>query len=172
MKTTLVIVTALSLAGVAHAEPVKPADKKGAKPAPAPVVKTPPLPPQLDDTMFADAATAKWAPVASLPKGAQGALIGTDANNGGMAGWLKLPAGYHLPATWETHISTYTIVSGTLTITNNGVKHAMGPGSYAVLTTKDKHELTCGAAECVMIVNHLGPPDMHWVNPADAPKTK
>jgi len=157
---------------VAQAQPARSPDKKGAKAAPAPVIKTPPLPPQLDQTLFADAQAAKWAPVTTLPKGAQGALIGTDPNNGGMAGWLKLPAGYHLPPAWETHVSTYTVISGQLTLTHGGQKHALGPGGYAILGSKDKHELTCGATECLLLVQHLGPPDMHWVNAADAPKTR
>ena len=166
MQKTIAIAILLGGLGVAHAQ------GKKATPAPAPAIKTPPLLPEFDNTMFADAATAKWAPVTSLPKGAEGALIGTDPNNGGMAGWLKLPAGYHLPATWETHIMSVTVISGQLTLTSNGKKHPLGAGSFAVLTSKDKHEMLCGSSECVLIVHHLGPPDMHWVNAADAPKTK
>jgi hypothetical protein len=172
MQERIAIAVLLGALGVAHADPAKSGDKKKAAPAPAPapVIKTPPLPPELDNTMFADVTAAKWAPVVSLPKGAQGALIGTDPNNGGMAGWLKLPAGYRLPAAWETHITSFTVISGQVTLTANGQKHPLGAGSYAVLTSKDKHELTCGPAECLVIVHHMGPPDMHWVNPADAPK--
>ena len=170
MRNVLAIVMVLGALGGAAQANQKAAPAGGRTNAAG--VKTPPLPPQLDETLWADASKAQWAPVASLPKGAQGALIGTDANNGGMAGWLKFPAGYHLPAVWETHIVTYTIISGQLTITSGGQKHALGPGSYAVLNSKDKHEMHCAAgAECVLIVHHLGPPDMHWVNAADAPKT-
>jgi hypothetical protein len=158
----------LAFIGVASAEQPKPA----AKAAPAAVVKTPPLPPQLDGALFADPTTAKWDVVASLPKGAMGALIGTDAADGGMAGWLKLPAGYRIPPSWDTHRATYTVVSGQLTLTSNGEKHVLPPGGFAVVTSNDKHEIKCGPAECLILVQHYGPPDSHWVNPADAPKAR
>jgi hypothetical protein len=167
MRASITVLLLLGTFGKTQAAP-----PESGKSTPASGVKAPPMPPQLDDTLFADAGTAKWAPVSSLPKGVQGALIGTDASNGGMSGWLKLPAGYHLPATWETHLSSYTVISGQLSVTVNKQKHTLGPGGYVVLTSKDKHELSCGSSECLLIVRHFGPPDMHWVNPADAPKTR
>ena len=156
------IAVGLLLCGTALADPApKP---KAAPSAPkGPAVKVPPMPPQINDTLFADPATAKWAPIPELPKGAMGALIGTEPAEGGMAGWLKLPAGYHVPTEWETHLTNYTVVSGQLTITNNGVKHVLGPGGFALVGSKDKHELSCGNAECLIVVRHFGPPDMHWV---------
>jgi quercetin dioxygenase-like cupin family protein len=170
-KTASLVLSFTAALGTAQALPAKPEAKKDTKPGPA--IKVPPLPPQLDDTLFADVAKAEWSPVRSLPKGAMGALVGTDPNNGGMAGWLKLPAGYRIPSSWESHLSTYTVISGQLTITSNGDKHPLGPGSYVVLTMRDKHEIVCGAAsECLLLVQHLGPADMHWVNPADAPKAR
>jgi hypothetical protein len=173
IETASFLIASLCMSvGVATAEPAKKGDDKGKKAAPGPGIKTPPLPPELDNTMFADVTKAAFAPVSTLPKGAQGALIGTDPNNGGMAGWLKLPAGYHIPTAWETHLTSVTLISGALTLTSNGKKWAMAPGSYAVLTSKDKHEYNCGATECLLIVHHMGPPDMHWVNPADAPKAR
>lgn len=158
----------LFAAGAAWAEAPKAGEKKAASATPA--VKTQPLPPQLEGTLFADPATAKWEPIGSLPKGAMGALIGTSAVDGGMAGWLKFPANYRVPPSWDTHMVSYTVVAGQLTISSGGQKHAFGPGGYALLNSKDKHELTCGGSECLLLVRHFGPPDMHWVNPADAPK--
>ena len=173
----LVLSSLLCIGAAAHAEPAKAEAKKAepqkgaAKPA-GPPIQVPPLPPQLDSTLFADPSTATFAPIGSLPKGATGALVGTDPNNGGMAGWLKLPAGYRIPPSWEGHLMTITVIAGNLTVTIGKDKHPLGPGGYAVLTMRDKHELTCGPAECLLLVHHLGPPDMHWVNPADAPKTR
>jgi len=170
MRTCLSIAILFS-AVAAQAEPAKGGEKKGeAKPAARAPLNLPPLPPQLDNTLWADPASAKWEPVASLPKGAQGALIGTDASDGGMAGWLKFPAGYRVPPSWDTHRSSYTVISGQLTITSGGQKHVFGPGGYIVLNSKDRHDLACGPAECLLVVRHFGPPDMHWVNPADAPR--
>lgn len=168
MRSSIAMLVVLGVTHIAGAEPQK-AAAKVAPPANA-GVKLPPLPPQLDATLFADPVTAKWEPVASLPKGAQGALIGTQSADGGMAGWLKFPAGYRVPTSWSTHLVSYTVVAGQLTITSNGQKHAFGPGGFAVLTAKDKAELLCGGAECLLVVHHFGPPDMHWVNAADAPK--
>jgi hypothetical protein len=139
------------------------ADAPKAPAKPMPVVQVPPMPPQINDTLFADAATAKWAPIPELPKGAMGALIGTEPASSGMAGWLKFPANYRVPAAWETHLTNYTVVTGTLTITDNGVKHVLGPGGFAIVASKDKHEMRCGDAECLIVVRHFGPPDMHWV---------
>ncbi len=159
MRTTLGTMMGLSMAlcELAHAD--------APKAAPKPAIKVPPMPPQIDGTLFSDPATAKWEPIASLPKGAMGALIGTEPAESGMAGWLKLPPGFHVPTSWETHITNYTVVSGQLTITSNGQKHLLGPGSFAVVTSKDKHELKCGDAECLVVVRHFGPPDLHWVAP-------
>jgi hypothetical protein len=157
----------IALTGVAAAESTK-AEPKTTVVA----VKPPPMPPQLDETLFGDPATAQWGPVKSLPAGAQGALIGTSASDGGMAGWLKFPAGYRVPPSWDTHRASYTVVTGTLTVTSNGKKHVMPPGGFVIVTAKDKHELVCGASECLILVQHYGPPDMHWVNPADAPKAR
>jgi quercetin dioxygenase-like cupin family protein len=154
----LVVGLGLVLSTVALADAPKPAK-------PMPVVKVPPLPPQINDTLFADTEAAKWVPITGLPKGALGALIGTEPAEGGMAGWLKFPAGYHVPAQWETHLTNYTVVKGTLTITDNGIKHVLTPGGFALVGSKDKHELTCGAEECLIVVRHFGPPDMHWVTP-------
>ena len=156
MNKTLTLVT-MALCGLAHAEPPKAAPKPGAS------IKVPPMPPQIDGTLFSDPSTAKWEPIASLPKGATGALIGTEPAASGMAGWLKFPAGYHMPASWETHITNYTVVAGQLTVISNGQKHLLGPGGFAILTSKDKHELKCGDTECLVVVRHFGPPDLHWV---------
>ena len=41
-----------------------------------------------------------------------------------------------------------------------------------VLTQRDKHEMSCGAAECLLLVQHLGPADLHWVKPAGATKKR
>ena len=173
MTKLLTCAALLGMTGIVGAEPVKAGAKSDSKPATTiQAVKPPPMPPQLDTTLFSDLASAKWEPVASLPKGALGALIGTDASDGGMAGWLKFPAGYRVPASWDTHRATYTVVSGQLTINNNGQKHVLAAGGFAILTGKDKHELVCGPAECLLLVQHYGPPDMHWVNPADAPKAR
>jgi hypothetical protein len=165
MRTILAFAFVFGLVGIAHADG-KTADKK---PAAGTIVaaKVPPMPPQLNDTLFSDAGDAKWSPIDGLPKGAMGALIGTDPANGGMAGWLKLPAGYKVPLGWETHMHSYTVVSGQLTITDNNKKHVLGVGGFTMLTGHDKYEMSCGAAECLLVVNHLGPPDQHWA-PAKA----
>jgi hypothetical protein len=157
-----IVVLAVSLACVTVCVAAAHAGKNAKSGTKIVAVPPPPLPPQLNDTLFADAAAAKWMPVSGLPKGAMGALIGTSPADGGMAGWLKLPAGYKVPLGWETHMHSYTVVSGELTVTDNGKKHLLGPGSFVMLTSKDKYELGCGAAECVVLVQHLGPPDQHW----------
>ncbi len=172
MRSIALLLTLVPCVALAQPAKGKAADKKDAKPGLASVVKPPPMPPQLDNTLFADPATAKWAPVETLPKGAQGALVGTEAANGGMAGWLKLPAGYKMPTSTESHIHTYTIVAGQVTVTSNGEKHAFGPGGYVVLTGRDKYDVACGSAECLLLVRHYGPPDLHAVAPNEAPKAR
>ena len=47
-------------------------------------------------------------------------------------------------------------------MTIDGKRYELVPGSYAVIPAKAKHELTCGASECVTISRRAGPTDYNW----------
>ena len=93
-----------------------------------------------------NASDLKWGPAPNVfPAGAQLAVISGDPFKEGLyVVRMKMPAGYKIPASWETHIHSYTVLAGQVTIVDNGEKHLLGPGGYAVLTSRDKYELGCG----------------------------
>jgi quercetin dioxygenase-like cupin family protein len=125
-----------------------------------------PKPPSTEELLTADPGSAKWmgAPTPGIPPGAQVALIGVDPSTGGATGYAKFPAGYHLPLHWHSHAEYTVMLSGSGTLTTDGKKHAVGPGTYFVIPAKVQHDLVCGAgADCVLLTRRAGPVDYNFV---------
>jgi quercetin dioxygenase-like cupin family protein len=147
------------LAGAAHA------DQKG-KPV---NVKLPPLPPSTDDLLVADLAKAAWTPSEKMgyPAGAQFALIGQDPGTTGPTMYMKTTGGYKIPLHWHTHGERVVVVSGKGTVTLAGKATPFTAGTFVSIPPKTQHEFACDAgADCVMVVQRLGPSDVNWVKPA------
>src|SRR5262245_34237172 len=90
----------LAFSTVALAQKPAPTDK--GKPV---TIKVPPLPPSVNDLLFADPAHAAWTPADKLgyPAGAQVALIGQDPVSTGPTMYMKASPGYKMPLHWHTH---------------------------------------------------------------------
>ncbi|HEY7953752.1 MAG TPA: cupin domain-containing protein [Polyangia bacterium] len=132
-------------------------------------IKAPPLPPSTEDLLIASPQHAAWVPSEKLgmPAGAEVALIGADPISTGPTMYLKARAGWHLPSHWHIHTSYLTLVTGRVTLTIDGKKHALVPGSFVVIPSRAKHELTCApGAECLLVDRRSGPVDLHWVGAA------
>lgn len=132
-------------------------------------IKAPPLPPSTEELLVASPQHAAWVPSEKLgmPAGAEVALIGADPVSTGPTMYLKARAGWRLPMHWHIHTSYLTLVTGHITLTIDGKKHALGPGSFVVVPSRAKHELTCApGAECLLVDRRSGPVDLHWVGAA------
>ena len=127
-------------------------------------IKVPPLPPSVNDLLFADPAKAPWTPAEKLgyAPGAQVALIGQDPVSTGPTIYFKAPAGYKIPLHWHTHGEHIYFVSGKATLTIEGKPHVLEAGSYASMPSKTQHSLDV-QSDCLFIVERSGPADVNWV---------
>jgi quercetin dioxygenase-like cupin family protein len=123
-----------------------------------------PQPPSTEEILVADPTTAKFSPITTpgFAPGAQGAPIGVDPNTKGPTGYAKFPPKYHVPSHWHSFAEYVTVVKGSSTLTIDGKRYDLAPGSYAVIPAKAKHEVTCGASECLVISRRAGPADYNW----------
>lgn len=128
-------------------------------------VKVPPLPPLTNQMLHAELKRAAWVPKdAGWPKGVMEALIGVDPVSDGRTIYLKVPAGGKLPMHTHTHAQNMIAVTGAATLTLDGKPHAMVVGNFAFIPSKALHAVDCVAgADCVFIVQVMGPPDVQWV---------
>ncbi len=125
-----------------------------------------PKPPSTEEALVASPAGAKFAPVhlAGMPEGAQGAMIGVDPATKGATSYAKLPPKYHLPMHWHSYAEYSALISGNATLTLDGKKHDLTPGSYVVIPAKAHHELDCGAGgDCLILTRRAGPTDYNFV---------
>jgi quercetin dioxygenase-like cupin family protein len=127
-------------------------------------IKVPPLPPSVNELLFADPAHAAWTPAEKLgyAAGAQVALIGQDPVSTGQTVYFKAPAGYKIPLHWHTHGEHIYFISGKATLTIEGKPHVLEAGSYASMPSKTQHSLDV-QADCLFIVERSGPADVNWV---------
>jgi quercetin dioxygenase-like cupin family protein len=124
-----------------------------------------PKPPSTEEALVADPAEAKFAPVnlPGVPPGVQGAMVGVDPATKGATTYAKIPAKYHFPAHWHSYAEYTVLISGAATLVIDGKPHPVVPGSYFVIPAKTKHELECGAAECLLLTRRAGPTDYNFV---------
>jgi quercetin dioxygenase-like cupin family protein len=159
-----IIVTALLLAHGALAQ--KPAPSGGKQ---TPVkLKIPPLPPSTLEGLTAQLADAAWIPAskldAKIPAGAEVALIGADPVSTAPTIYMRMKAGYKLPAHMHEHLEYDTMISGKGTLTVDGKKIPASAGTFVIVPSKAKHEFSCDAgAACVFVVRRSGPTEYIWV---------
>jgi quercetin dioxygenase-like cupin family protein len=121
----------------------------------------------------------QWQPgPASLPPGAQLAVLDGDPSQAGMAYTigLKMPDGYRVPPHWHPMDASVIVVQGSF-IMGLGEKvepaeaQELTPGSYMRVSKEVRHyEWTKG--DTIIYVYGLGPLDTIYVNPADDPRQK
>jgi quercetin dioxygenase-like cupin family protein len=119
----------------------------------------------------------KWAPIPSLPPGAQSAVVAGDPTKPGpFTMRVRLPARYRVPPHTHPADEHVTILSGTLHMglgerfdTTKG--KALPAGSFSVMPVGTNHfAWTVGAV--TLQVHGMGPWGITYVNPADDPRKK
>lgn len=115
----------------------------------------------------------KWAPVAALP-GTEIAVVEGPLNEAAPFTFrLKLPAGYKIPPHWHPAIEHVTVISGTFYLgmgekLDASASHPLPAGSVAIMQPKTAH-FAWVKDETIVQVHGIGPWQVNWVNPADAP---
>jgi quercetin dioxygenase-like cupin family protein len=119
----------------------------------------------------------KWAPVPSLPPGAQIAVIEGPMNAATpFTVRLKFPADYKIPAHSHPAIEHVTVISGTFNM-GTGDKldptktMALPPGSVAIMQPNTNH-FGWTKDETIVQLHGVGPWGVTYVNPADDPMKK
>ena len=119
----------------------------------------------------------KWAPVPSLPAGAQIAIIQGPMNEAKpFTIRLKLPANYRIPAHSHPAIEHVTVISGKFNMgtgdtLDDSKTTALLPGSVAIMQIGTNH-FAWTSEETVVQLHGIGPWDVKYVNPADDPRKK
>ena len=119
----------------------------------------------------------KWAPVPSLPAGAQIAIIQGPMNEAKpFTVRLKLPANYRIPAHSHPAIEHVTVISGKFNMgtgdkLDDSKTTALLPGSVAIMQIGTNH-FAWTSEETIVQLHGVGPWDVKYVNPADDPRKK
>jgi len=142
------------------------------------LAQTPKEPQDLGHVMLAPPQVQWQAGPASLPPGAQIAVLDGDPSQAGMfyTIGLKMPDGYRVPPHWHPMDASVTVVQGSF-IMGLGEKvepvqaQELTAGSYMRVSKGVRHyEWTKG--DTIIYVYGLGPLDTIYVNPADDPRQK
>jgi quercetin dioxygenase-like cupin family protein len=128
--------------------------------------------------VIASPATVKWGDAPpSFPKGAQLAVLHGDPGKAGpFALYMKMPAGYKIPAHWHSQDENLVIVSGTF-YAGMGDKldekkaQALKAGSYVFMPAK-MHHYAFAKSPAVVELHGTGPFDITYIDPKDDPQKK
>lgn len=120
----------------------------------------------------------KWgAAPASLPAGAQGAVLqGDPAKAGPFTLRLKLPDGYRIPPHYHPAIEHITVLQGVFVLgtgdqVNAGTEKPLGAGSFAFMPAGVRHFVRA-QGETIVQLHGTGPWGITYVNPSDDPRMK
>lgn len=164
----LVLAAAVAIAaGTANAQ-TAPKPKPAAKPAAA----------AARHVMIAPS-DVKWGPgPASLPPGAQMAVLDGDPAKAGMPFVIraKLPDGYKVAPHWHPTDENVVVLSGTFVVGagdkfDEKAMTSLPTGSF-VRMPKLMHHSAMAKGETVIQVHGVGPFAVHYVNPKDDPSKK
>ncbi len=118
-----------------------------------------------------------WAPVPSLPRGAQIAVIEGPLNEAVPFTYrLKFPANYRIPPHWHPTVERVTVLSGNFNMgsgeTFDAAKsHSLNAGGMAIMPAKSPHFAWTGS-ETIVQLSGTGPVGITYINPADDPRSK
>jgi quercetin dioxygenase-like cupin family protein len=119
----------------------------------------------------------KWAPVPSLPKGAQIAVIEGPMNQAvPFTVRLKFPANWAVPAHTHPAVERVTVLSGAFHMgmgdkLDRAATHPVRPGDMMIMQPGTPH-FGWTEAETVVQLHGTGPWDITYVNAADDPRVK
>lgn len=93
--------------------------------------------------------------------GVDAAPVSGNMKTGPSRFFLKYPAGFVTPSHHHSADHYATVMSGTITLTVNGKKHRLGPGSYFSLTDQAPHVAKVeGKEPAVFFIQADGPWDV------------
>ena len=132
---------------------------------------------QADHHMMVEPGKLNWAPVPSLPQGAQITVIEGPMNEAvPFTVRLKFPANYRIPAHWHPAVERVTVLSGTLHMgagdkfdTSKGAP--LQAGAIAIMPAKSPHYVWT-SGETVVQLHGTGPWGITYLNPAEDPRNK
>jgi hypothetical protein len=120
--------------------------------------------------------TLEWAPVASLPKGAEFAMLeGSLSAAGPFTARLRLPADYRIPPHWHPVMERVTVISGTFYMGlgerfDDSGGMALEAGSMMLMQPETRHFAWTGNEQTVIQLHGTGPWAIHYVDPSDDPR--
>lgn len=109
-------------------------------------------------------AALEWGPCPPIfPKGCELAVLHGDPAKPNADVFLKVPAGYTIPAHWHTSAERMVLVAGRMRVEYVGHPAVdLEVGSYAYGPAKAPHTASCGeAGPCVLFIAFEGPVDAH-----------
>ena len=151
MRLSIFVLTAFAVAGCQReaAQPI--ASNEAAAAAEAPLART------------AADATLQWGACPPVfPAGCELAVLHGDPAKPNADVFLRVPAGYAIPAHFHSSAERMILVSGRLDVQYQGAQPVtLTPGSYAYGPARLPHRATCMAAEaCTLFIAFEGPVDV------------
>jgi quercetin dioxygenase-like cupin family protein len=119
-------------------------------------------------------APLRWGPVPGVPKGMEGAgLYGDPSKRDLYALRIRLPDGYFMPPHLQPEGEILTVIHGTLIVGlgegfDRERAEVLRAGSVSILPARKPHYFRA-VGETIVQVEGIGPLDIEYVNPADAP---
>ncbi len=98
-------------------------------------------------------------------KSAEIAILHSDPITKATQLLIRVPKNAHVPTHWHTANETHTVISGTFVMEAEGMREALGPGSFNYVPSKLPHEAWTTKNEgALLFITVDGPWDVNWVN--------
>jgi quercetin dioxygenase-like cupin family protein len=116
----------------------------------------------------------RWGPVPGVPKGMEGAGVYGDPSKRDLyALRIRMPDGYFMPPHLQPEAEILTVIHGTLIVGlgegfDRERAEVLRAGSVSILPARRPHYFR-SVGETIVQVEGIGPLDIEYVNPADAP---
>lgn len=116
-----------------------------------------------------------WGPIASLPAGAEMAVItGKPGEKGAFTLRIRMPDGYEIPPHWHPATENITVIEGTFNIGmgdefDRASTTALSAGAYAVMQPKMRHYAWTSGVTTVQL-HGVGPWQINYVSAQDDPR--
>lgn len=132
---------------------------------------------QANHHVMVEPANLHWAPVPSLPPGAQLAVIeGPMSAAVPFTVRLKFPANYRIPPHWHPAVERITVLSGTFHMGpgetfSTGNTHALTVGATAIMPARSPHYAWTDS-ETIVQLHGTGPWGITYLNSSEDPRSK
>ncbi len=127
------------------------------------------------DHAIGNADDLDWGPIASLPAGAEVAVItGNPGAEGVFTLRIRMPDAYEIPPHWHPATENITVIEGTFNVGmgnafDRASTTALSTGAYAVMQPESRHFAWTSGTTIVQL-HGVGPWQINYVNPKDDPR--